>query len=188
MGLGGRKTQAERSPEIIKLGQMTALRGMFETGIEPILAQVGWNLQADFVRFRAGLNLAKLLALQQHYAQAHDLLTSLPADAKQQAPVRRLRAHAGLLRTAQGAPAVETLEKTIVEKPTDLEARYCFSAVKLMHDDYEWAMEQLLGITRRNDRFRDQAERDCLLVIFALLGEDDERVARYRDLLQKVFH
>ncbi len=137
---------------------------------------------------RLALDLARLLVLQQRYAQAEDLLKSLPPEARELPEIRNLAAHAGLLRAAQTAHAPEILEKMIAEDPGNLEARYSLSAVRMLQDDYEAAMEQLLEIVRLARTFRDQAGRDCLLAIFAILGENDERVLRYRSLLQKAMH
>jgi putative thioredoxin len=134
---------------------------------------------------RLALDLARLLVLQQRYAQAEDLLKSLPPETRELPEIRDLAAHAGLLRAARTAPAPETLEKTIADEPENLEARYRLSALKMLRDDYEGAMEQLLEIVRRDAGFRDQAGRHCLLAIFAILGEHDERARRYRSLLQK---
>ena len=134
---------------------------------------------------RRAVDLAKLLVLQQRYAQADDLLSSLPPEAREQPEIRNLCAHVGLLRIAQDTPSPETLEKVIADDPADLEARYRLSAVRVLQDDYEGAMEQLLEIVRHDRKFRDQAGRHCLLAIFAILGENDERVLRYRSLLQK---
>lgn len=53
---------------------------------------------------------------------------------------------------------------------------------------YEEAMRQLLEIVRRDSAFRDQAGRDGLLAVFSLLGEDDERVQRYRAMLKQAMH
>jgi putative thioredoxin len=58
----------------------------------------------------------------------------------------------------------------------------------MTQDDYAAAMEQLLEIVRRDHNFRDQAGRNGLLAIFSLLGEDDERVRRYRALLDQTLH
>ena len=73
----------------------------------------------------------------------------------------------------------------IAQDPDDNEARYLASAVKIWRDDYEGALEQLLEIVRRDDNFREQAGRNSLLAIFAILGEEDERVRRYRILLSR---
>ena len=137
---------------------------------------------------RRALDLAKLLVLQQRYAQADDLLMSLPPEAREQPEIRNLCAHVSLLHIAQEVPSPETLEKIVADDPADLEARYRLSAGKILRADYEGAMEQLLEIVRRDRTFRDQAGRNCLLAIFAILGENDERVLRYRALLQQAIH
>ncbi len=58
----------------------------------------------------------------------------------------------------------------------------------MWRDDYEGTLEQLLEIVRRDDSFCDQAGRNSLLAIFDILGEEDERVRRYRALLQQAMH
>ena len=137
---------------------------------------------------RLALDLVKLLVLQQRYAQADDLLSSLPSAIRGHPEIRVLSAHLSFIRAAQGAPSVETPERVIIDNPDDLAARYRLSAVKATQDDYEGAMEQLLEIVRRDNTFRDQAGRIGLDAIFVMLGEDDERVRRYRALLQQAIH
>jgi putative thioredoxin len=137
---------------------------------------------------RLAIDLVKLLVLQRRYAQADGLLKSLPAETRELAEVRHLSAHVNLIRSAEDAPSPETLMKAIAADPDDLEARYRLSAVLLNQDEYELAMMHLLEITRRDSALHHQAGRDGLLAIFALLGEDDERVHRYRALLNKITH
>jgi putative thioredoxin len=137
---------------------------------------------------RLALDLVKLLVLQRRYAQADELLKSLPAETRGIPEVRYISAHVNLIRSAQDAPPPEALMKTIAADPDDLEARYRLSAVLLNRDEYELAMMQLLEITRRDSALHHQAGRDGLLAIFVLLGENDERVHRYRALLNKVTH
>jgi putative thioredoxin len=137
---------------------------------------------------RLALDLVKLLVLQRRYAQADGLLKSLPAETRGLPEVRQLSAHVNLIRSAQDAPLPETLMKAIAADPDDLEARYRLSAVMLTQDEYELAMMQLLEIIRRDSSFQHQAGRDGLLAIFTLLGENDERVHRYRTLLNKITH
>ncbi len=137
---------------------------------------------------RLALDLVKLLVLQRRYAQADSLLKSLPAETRGLPEVRHLSAHVNLIRGAQDAPPPETLMKAIAADPDDLEARYRLSAIMLNRDEYELAMMHLLEITRRDSALHHQAGRDGLLAIFALLGENDERVHRYRALLNKITH
>jgi putative thioredoxin len=137
---------------------------------------------------RLAIDLVKLLMLQQRYTQAEELMKSLPREVRQHPVIRDLSAHVGFIRTAADAPPVAALERAITDNPDDLEARYRLCAIKMTQDDYTAAMEQLLEIVRRDHGFRDEAGRNGLLAIFNLLGEDDERVRRYRALLDRTLH
>jgi putative thioredoxin len=137
---------------------------------------------------RLAIDLVKLLMLQQRYSQADELMKSLPQEVRQHPEIRDLSIHVGFIRTAGDAPPVPTLERAIADNPDDLEARYRLCAIKMTQDDYTAAMEQLLEIVHRGHGFRDQAGRNGLLAIFSLLGEEDERVQRYRALLDQTLH
>lgn len=137
---------------------------------------------------RIPLELAKLLVLQQRYAQADDLLQALPEEARAVPELRRLATHVGFLRAARDAPPVAELERAIAANPDNLEARYQLSAVRLVANDYEAAMQQLLEIAARGDGAPHERGRNGLLALFEMLGEDDERVPRYRQLLQETMH
>jgi putative thioredoxin len=144
---------------------------------------------ADPQNTRIPLDLAKLLVLQGRYAQADDLLQALPAEVREELPeLRKLAAHVSILRTAREAPPAAELEQAIAANPDNLEARYGLSAVQLVANDYDAAMHQLLEIARRDPGFRHDAGRAGLLALFELLGDEDERVVRYRALLQAAMH
>lgn len=98
--------------------------------------------------------------------------------------LRRLAAHVSFLRAACDAPPAAQLEQAIAADPDNLQARYQLSAVRLIANDYDTAMHQLLKIAQRDRTFRNDAGRNGLLALFELLGEEDERVVRYRALLQ----
>jgi len=137
---------------------------------------------------RIPLELAKLLVLQQRYAQADDLLQALPEEVSAAPELRRLAAHVGLLRAASEAPPPERLDHVISENPGDLQARYQRAGQRVVADDYAEAMEQLLEIARRDPMYRRGTAREGLYALFEMLGESDERVARCRALLQEGLH
>jgi putative thioredoxin len=137
---------------------------------------------------RIPLDLAKLLVLQERYAQADDLLQALPPETRDRPEIRRFGAHVAFLRIAREAPPEDELLRAIESDPDDLEARFQLGAVRLVADDYDAAVQQLLEIIRRNSAFRRNAARDGLLALFELLGDQDERVARYRALLRETVH
>lgn len=68
------------------------------------------------------------------------------------------------------------------------EARYQLSALELVEEDYEGAMEQLLEIMRRDRGFRDDVGRNGLLAIFGILSNKGPLVERYRSLLMDHLH
>lgn len=143
----------------------------------------GAQAGADPADASVPLELAKLLVLQGRYEQADDLLQALPEEARDVPELRRLAAHVAFLRAARDAPPADDLAKAIADDPDNLEARYQLSAVHLVANDYESAMQQLLEIATRGGT-RLAAARNGLLALFELLGDDDERVARYRELLR----
>jgi len=137
---------------------------------------------------RIPLELAKLLVLQERYAQADELLQALPEETRADPELQTLAMHVAFLRAAREAPPAEELEHAIADHPDDLEARYQLSARHLVASEYEPAMQQLLEIARRDRGFRRDAGHNGLLALFELLGDDDERVMRYRLLLQETLH
>jgi len=144
---------------------------------------------ADPQNTRIPLDLAKLLVLQGRYAQADDLLQALPSEVRDELPeLRQLAAHVSILRVAREAPPAAELEQAIAANPENLEARYQLSAVQLLANDYDTAMQQLLEIAQRDPGFRRDAGRAGLHALFELLGDADERVVRYRALLQSAMH
>ena len=144
---------------------------------------------ADPQNTRISLDLAKLLVLQGRYTQADDLLQALPPEVREELPeLRQLAANVSILRSAREAPPAAELEQAIAANSDNLEARYQLSAVQLVASNYDAAMQQLLEIARRDRGFRHDAGRAGLHAVFELLGDDDERVLRYRALLQAGMH
>lgn len=134
------------------------------------------------------LDLAKLLMLAGRFPEASQLLKSLPAPARDNAELRNLAAHLDFISTSQSAPPPETLESAIADDPANLEARYQLAATKIVRDDYEGAMDQLVEIVRRDRAYRDHAARNGLLALFQMLGPDDARVRRYQSQLADAMH
>ena len=166
----------------------SALQAYQRGDLDKAAAQAAEAALAEPENPRLAINLVKLLMLQQRYIQADEILKSLPEEVRQHPEIRNLSTHAGFIRASQDAPPIETLERALTDNPDDLETRYQLCAVKMTQDNFEEAMKQLLEIVRRDNTFRHQAGRDGLLAIFSLLGKDDERVQRYRRLLNQAMH
>jgi len=137
---------------------------------------------------RIPIDLPKFLMLAGRFDEADELLRCLPPAAKTNPDLRMLAAHLGFIRVSQAAPPIRVLEDAVRIDPDDLNARHQLAAVKVVRDDYDGAMAQLVEIARRDPSFRDGAGRNGLLAIFDMLGDGDARVARYRPLLQGAPH
>ncbi|MGH8672170.1 MAG: tetratricopeptide repeat protein [Burkholderiales bacterium] len=168
---------ARKSDAVHAVAVTAAQRGDDQRAFE-LLAQARAQ---DPQNLRIPIDHAKLLVLRERYAEAEEMLQSLPANAGPEAEV--LLAHLGFLRIAQNAAPMDILWQKIDNDPDDLEARYTLSAVMLVDDDYEGAMDQLLEIARRDRAFRDDAGRRGMLAVFTLLGNSGELVERYRKRL-----
>jgi len=176
------RKQFPESAETLLHGALAAHARGDTSGATRLAAQAAL---ADPQDVRAPLQVAKLLVLQGRYAQADDLLQALPSEARATPELRELAAHVAFLRTARDAPPEDRLREIIDADPDNLEARYQLSAVQLVASDYDGAMQQLLEIARRDPGFRDHAGRNGLRALFSMLGDEDQRVVRYRALLQE---
>ncbi len=165
-----------------------ALRTYKEGNTDRGLALLAEAAMADPQDVRIPLALAKLLMQQQKHGQAYQLLGALSKEQRELPEVRDLLAHVGFITAAADASDKRTLEQAIEADGTNLEARYQLSALKLVEDDYEGAMEQLLEIMRRDRGFRDDAGRNGLLAIFGLLNNKGPLVERYRSLILDHVH
>jgi putative thioredoxin len=138
---------------------------------------------ADPANTRIVIDHAKLLILDNQFEAVLKLLTTLPRAVQDMPEIALLSAHAQFMHVAANAPLKEILIRQINVHPEDMEARYQLSALLLIEDDYEGAMEQLLEIVRRDRTYKMDAGRKGLLAVFTILGENHDLVARYRSLL-----
>lgn len=134
------------------------------------------------------IDVVKLLVLAGRFDQAEALLRALPQKVRDDTEIRNLMAHLSFIRVSLDAPSVNMLESTITSDPSNLDARYQLAARKVVHNDIEGAMQQLLEISKRNPSYRDNAGRDGLLALFHMLGDEDDRVRRFRPLLQEALN
>lgn len=134
------------------------------------------------------MDLAKLLMLSGRFEQADELLRCVPPAVREHRELRNLAAHLGFIRAAQGAPPIAALESAVTQDPSDLDTRFQLAAMKIVRDDYEGAIVQLIEILKLDPKYRNGTGRHSLLALFDMLGDDDERVKRYRPLFTEVLH
>ena len=132
--------------------------------------------------------LTGLLLDEGRVDEAAQMLEMLSRTARSEPEAEALRARLEIAHIAADSPAPDELERIIATKPEDSEARYRLSAHRVLQGDYESALALLLEIVRRDRRFRDDAARKTMLMIFTLLGGKGELVKRYRGQLSLVLN
>ena len=132
--------------------------------------------------------LAKLLMRVGRYAEAHRVLSSLPAQLRDTADLATLRAHLDFITTAQGVEDEQAVFDRLNVSPPDLDAHFEAAALHLVSDDYEAALQALILILRRAPDYNDSAAKRGLLAIFDTLGGDHPLVKKYRGELARLIH
>jgi putative thioredoxin len=124
--------------------------------------------------------MAKLLMRQGRHADALEVLRALPPELREVPALTPLIAHLSFIAAADDAPAPEVLERRLADDADDCDARFQLASLKLMADDYETALQQLIEIVRRDRSWKDDLARHGLLALFETLGSDADLVRRYR--------
>ncbi len=140
-------------------------------------------VESDPVNDRAKLALAGLLLARGRIADAETLLKSLSPETRDSAEAAMLKAHMEFARLADGSPPLPELERKLATASANSETRLCLSARQVLNGQYEAAMQNLLEIVRHDRKFRDDAGRKTLLMVFQLLGNNHALVKKYRPLL-----
>jgi putative thioredoxin len=86
-------------------------------------------------------------------------------------------------RIAADALPMAELEQAISLDPNDCDARHKLSALQVLENDYDSALQQLLELVKRNRKFGDDAGRRHMVALFNMLGNDSDLVGKYRNLL-----
>lgn len=140
------------------------------------------------VRPQVRVDLARAYIDQGNYEAAEQCLKSLPLEVQVESQASALRTLITLARTADAAPDDEALKTRIEQSPDDCEARYRYGTRKIIQGNYQEGLEQLLEILRREPGFRDNAAREGMVAVFALLGNQGDLVNRYRRLMFATLH
>jgi putative thioredoxin len=134
--------------------------------------------------FLADLQLA--LARGDH-AAAEQMLERAPIELAADPKLAELRGRAAFAHAAAAAPPAAECESRLATDPADSEARYGLAAHQVLAGDYEAALDTLLTLMQRDRKFRDEAARKGILMIFDLLGDGD-LVQRYRARLARLLY
>lgn len=129
-----------------------------------------------------------VLMQEKNFDDARAILTSLPADVRQQAEVVGLLSRLEFLTSAGGASDEAGLLARIENEPANCEARYQLSSFYITQGRYQEALEQFLNIMQRDRKYGDDAGRKGILKVFDILGGKGELVSRYRQKMAALLH
>ena len=133
------------------------------------------------------LTMAQVHAAAGDITAAEQALDSLPAAEQDKPETRQLRGQLFFDRIALDAEPPEILSRRLEETPNDSAARYQLAAHKVMANNIEPALEDLLQIMQNDRKFGDDAARNALLRLFDMLG-DDPAIRRYRARMFTLLH
>lgn len=155
--------------------------------LEEALALLEQALTEDPNSPRVRLDLAQLRATLGNAAGARELLQSLPPDERDKPEVKQLLGRLFFAEQAEDSPGSAELNARLESDPADSAARLQLAALRILGNDYEGGMDQLLELMRRDRNYQDEAGRRGLLSAFELLGEH-ELVNRYRRKMFQLLH
>jgi len=136
----------------------------------------------------AAVDRAEVLIALGRLEAARTALDGVDVLTRQEDRVKGLVARLNIAAGVEGAPDAATLEARIAADGNDLDARLLLANLHAASQRYEPALSELLEVTTRDRRFRDDAGRKQMVALFSIVGEENELVARYRRLLASVLN
>src|SRR5690606_23548031 len=136
-------------------------------------------VQAEPDKDELKLDLALALLRTDAAAEAERLLEALPANLAQDDRSLRARALLAFMAVARDAPPPEVLEAALAGNPDDHRARHLLAVQRLVAGREQEALEQLIGLLRRDRGHADGLPRRALIDAFRVVGDED-LVGHYR--------
>jgi len=164
------------SNSILQDVQALASGGQTEAAIK-LLEQ---GMQEDPGNPNLPMALARLCMADGQLERAAELLESLPRDQRDSEDGKNLRLLLEFARIAADADDPDTLSATLQDNPGNAPAWHQLGAQQIVNGDYSAALESFMELLKRDRTYGDNAAQKGLIALFGLLGENDERVGRYR--------
>jgi len=144
------------------------------------------TLDPDHARIR--LVEAGIEVTAGNFQGAQEILTDIPQELAGDSEVVSLKGRVSFAVLQADSPPEATLRSRLETDPKDSDARYRLAAHLVVRGDCEEALEQLLELMKRDRTFEDDAGRKGMLEIFAMLGEQDDLVTRYRSQMSNALY
>jgi len=131
---------------------------------------------------------ARCLAERGELAEAETVLNAVPADDAHKQALAGARAQLTFLRQAIDLPEVALLKSRLAKDAADDEAAHQLAIQQLARQQYEAALDGLMGLFMRNRHYADGVAHKTLLQVFDLLGNDHPLVTQYRRRLYQALY
>jgi putative thioredoxin len=137
---------------------------------------------------RLTLDYARLCLSEGELEECESALSGLPPELRNGPETAAIESSLLFAHALVAAPEQESLESALRSNPGDSAARYQLAARQVLDQDYDRALENLMELLRRDPAYGDQSARKGLLALFQVLGDEDERVPRYRRQMFNLLH
>ena len=128
---------------------------------------------------------ADVLLLQGDVQGTRTVLPTIPEDTpERERPVNRL----ALVEEAAGMGALSAVLKEVEADEADLDARYRAAVLLAVERRYEQALEQAMAILMQDRKFREDAGRQTMVRIMAVMPKGSEVAKRYRRRMFNFLH
>jgi putative thioredoxin len=134
------------------------------------------------------MDLIRLTVMMRDHETAESMIQALPIDFRDSPDINELKAQIQFAKIVTDSPEPDTLENNISSDANDLTSRYQLAAWRVLEGEYEAALNQLLGIMKKDRSWRDEAGRKGILTVFDLIPGDTELVGNYRRQMFNLLH
>lgn len=137
---------------------------------------------------RIALDCAEAFVAAERWEDASALVNALSGDPTLETQAQQRLARLAVALAERDGEDLQTLETQVAAEPGNLAARLKLARKLVGAGRHEAGLDAYLEIVRRDRSFGEDAGRKGMLQTFALLGQDDPLVPRYRRLLAATLH
>ena len=142
----------------------------------------------DPVNPRLPLTMCKLLKHEERYEEALALVDALPPNIRSNREIEQLNAALGFYRDIDARRDMNFMIGHIASHPDDVGAKQQLIAHYVIQEQYESALQELVGIINIDPDYQDNYARKAMLRVFTILGSEHALVSEYRPNLKRYSH
>jgi putative thioredoxin len=168
--------------QLIAEGKAALAKGDDGTAMQ-LFAKV---LENDEKNVEALAGLARCYIAAGENEAARNLIAGVPEEQADNPDISAVKSALELAAESAGAGAVADLAAKVEANPDDLQARFDLAMARFGTGDREGALDDLLGVVRRNAGWNEGAARKQLIKMFEAWGADDPLTVDGRERLSTV--